>query len=143
MLGVLGALALLALAAGRGRAQETAAAVPELGSGADIYTHLCQGCHMPDGRGASGAGRYPALAGDPALASWQLVAVTVLNGRKGMPAFGSWSWMGPLRLGVHLSDAQVAAVVNYVRTHFGNHWRKRVSVEQVKTLPHPVESAHD
>ena len=55
------------------------------GGGEDIYTHICQGCHMPQGQGASGAGHYPKLAGDPALISWEFVAVTVLGGRNGMP----------------------------------------------------------
>ena len=30
--------------------------------GEAIYRNVCAGCHMPDGRGASGAGAYPALA---------------------------------------------------------------------------------
>ena len=34
------------------------------GGGQDIYTQICQGCHMPQGQGASGAGHYPKLAGD-------------------------------------------------------------------------------
>lgn len=120
-------------------ADETAAGNPTLASGADIYAHICQGCHMPNGTGASGAGHYPPLAGDPALASWQYAAVTVLNGRKNMPAFGTWSKLGPFRFTVHLSDAQVAEVVNYVRTHFGNRWSDRVDADQVKSLPHPAD----
>jgi len=30
--------------------------------GQAIYTNVCQGCHMPDAKGAVGAGMYPALA---------------------------------------------------------------------------------
>ena len=30
--------------------------------GKAIYSHVCQGCHMVDAKGAVGAGRYPALA---------------------------------------------------------------------------------
>jgi mono/diheme cytochrome c family protein len=40
-----------------------------------------------------------------------------------MPAFGP-----------SLSDGQVAAVVNYVRTHFGNSYTDSVTVEDVKAL---------
>ncbi|MEW9623409.1 c-type cytochrome [Rhodanobacter geophilus] len=36
-------------------------------SGQQIFEHICQACHMPDARGASGAGRFPALAGDARL----------------------------------------------------------------------------
>jgi mono/diheme cytochrome c family protein len=32
-----------------------------------------------------------------------------------------------------LSDDQVAAVVNYVRTHFGNNFSDAVTAEDVKT----------
>jgi len=108
-------------------------------SGAATYAHICQGCHMPRGQGAVGAGRYPALAGNPALVSWQYVALTVLNGKNGMPAFGRQNKQGtsPAFLSVYLSDAQVAAVVNYVRTHFGNHWRSTATADQVAALPHP------
>src|ERR1700691_5720481 len=58
-------------------------------SGSEIYQQICQGCHMPNGQGASGAGSYPALAGDPALVSSQYMALTVLQGRRNMPAFGA------------------------------------------------------
>jgi mono/diheme cytochrome c family protein len=78
--------------------------------GAALYRATCQGCHMPRGEGAKGAGTYPALADNPQLATTAYVADMVLRGRNGMPGFGD-----------RMSDDQVAAVVNYVRTHFGNH----------------------
>lgn len=108
----------------------------DLGSGAQTYAHICQGCHMAQGEGAVGAGHYPTLAGDPALVSWQYVALTVLNGKNGMPAFGAASDQ-PMFSAPHLNDAQVAEVVNYVRSHFGNHWKDKATAEQVAALPHP------
>ena len=105
-------------------------------SGAQIYEHICQGCHMPQAQGAVGAGHYPKLAGNPALVSWQYAALTVLNGKNGMPAFGlpaDQFVFGAARL----SDAQVAQVVNYVRSHFGNKWQGTVTAAQVAALPHP------
>ena len=110
-------------------------------NGADVYSHICQGCHMSQGDGAVGAGHYPKLAGNPTLASWQYVALTVLDGRKAMPAFSAPAdlvWDGPT---VHLSDAQVADVVNYVRSHFGNSYKDRVTSDQVAKLPHPATAA--
>jgi mono/diheme cytochrome c family protein len=107
-------------------------------SGEDIYTQICQGCHMSHGEGAAGAGHYPKLAGDPTLASWRYVALTVLQGRNNMPAFSAPSqleWDGPT---LHLSDAQVADVVNYVRSHFGNSYRERVTGDDVAKLAHPA-----
>jgi mono/diheme cytochrome c family protein len=115
----------------------TSATAPANASGADVYAHICEGCHMAQGQGAIGAGHYPKLAGDAALVSWQYVAMTVLNGKNGMPAFGLPE--DPLMFfAVHLSDAQVAEVVNYVRAHFGNRWKGKVTAAQVAGLPHPV-----
>lgn len=95
---------------------------------------------MPHGQGAVGAGRYPAFAHDPVLASAPYVALTVLGGRRGMPAFAlkpggdheSESFIAP----IWLTDAQVASVVNYVRTHFGNDYKDAITTAEVKAL-HP------
>jgi mono/diheme cytochrome c family protein len=108
-------------------------------AGAEIYAHICQGCHMPQAQGAVGAGHYPKLAADPALVSWQYVALTVLNGKNGMPGFGVAPQQFEFFFGaVHLSDAQVAEVVNYVRSHFGNKYKDTVTAGQVAALPHPA-----
>ncbi len=91
--------------------------------GPAIYRRICQGCHMPDGKGAEGAGRYPALAGNPRLAASTYPVHVVLNGFHGMPPFAAY-----------LDDAQVAAVVNHVRTSFGNNFRDPVNPEDVMNL---------
>ena len=98
-------------------------------TGEQIYAHICQGCHMPDAKGAAGAGRYPALAHDAKLASAAYPVAMVMNGRGNMPAFG------PL-----LSDAQVADVVNYVRTHFGNAYTDALKPDDVKAFRAPPPS---
>lgn len=100
-------------------------------SGEDTYSHLCQGCHMPDAKGAVGAAMYgyPALAGDPKLASGLYPAMVIVKGQKAMPAFAD------------LSDDQVADVVNYVRSHFGNKFADQITAAQVKAIrPPPVTS---
>jgi mono/diheme cytochrome c family protein len=105
--------------------------------GPEIYSHICQGCHMPGGVGAVGAGKYPKLAGDPALVSWEYVALTVLNGKNGMPPFGLPADQVMETRAAHLSDAQIAGVVNYVRSNFGNHYKNKATAKQVAALPHP------
>jgi mono/diheme cytochrome c family protein len=90
--------------------------------GAEVYSSLCQGCQMAQGKGAIGGGTYPALAANKNLASATYISYTVINGRKGMPPFGAM-----------LSDTQVADVVNYLRTHFGNSYPETISAEEVKT----------
>jgi mono/diheme cytochrome c family protein len=94
-----------------------------LEGGEAIYKGVCQGCHMADARGASGAGAYPALAGNPKLATANYVVTIVIRGRKGMPALGD-----------NLSDSQVADVVNYVRSHFGNRCKGEVKPADVHAL---------
>jgi mono/diheme cytochrome c family protein len=88
--------------------------------GSALFQAICQGCHMPNAQGAVGAGSYPALAQNEKLAAAAYPVITVLKGRKAMPPLASY-----------LSDAQVAAVVNYVRTHFDNAYLDVVSQEMV------------
>jgi mono/diheme cytochrome c family protein len=91
-------------------------------SGEQLFANICQGCHMSDGKGATGAGTYPSLAGDRNLEAGGYPITVVVNGLRGMPPFGAM-----------LSDDQVAAVVNYVRTHFGNRYSDAVTSEDVRT----------
>ena len=90
-------------------------------TGEDLFASACQGCHMPDGKGAVGAGTYPSLANDSNLEAGRYPVHVVVRGQRAMPPVGAM-----------MSDAQVAAVVNYVRTHFGNQYRDAVSAEDVK-----------
>lgn len=102
--------------------------------GRQIYESICQGCHMADGVGAAGAGHYPALAKDPTLASRQYMALTLLMGRRNMPAFGEKHALGFGGPAVTLSDAQIAQVINYVRTNFGNHYTDSITAAEVAAL---------
>lgn len=92
-------------------------------TGEELFANICQGCHMPDGRGAIGAGIYPSLANDKNLEASGYPISVVVNGQRAMPGFGAL-----------MSDEQVVAVVNYLRTHFGNDYRDAVAVEDVKTV---------
>ncbi len=104
-------------------------------SGAEIFQHICQGCHMPDGRGAEGAGKYPALANNPDLKSSTFMALTILGGRSNMPAFGAKHGAGAMFFSPPaLSYVQIAGVINYVRTHFGNHYSDPITAAQVEAL---------
>jgi mono/diheme cytochrome c family protein len=102
--------------------------------GRQVYEHICRGCHMANAGGAVGAGRYPALAKDPALGSRQYMALTILMGRRNMPAFGAKYAVGFGGPPVTLNDAQIAAVINYVRTNFGNHYTDPITAAEVGTL---------
>jgi mono/diheme cytochrome c family protein len=116
----LSAFAILAFTWGASAQEIRAGAFPQV-SGEDVFKGICQGCHMPDAKGAVGAGRYPALAGDTNLAVAGYPVGIVLHGQKAMPWFSDY-----------LSDEQVANVVNYVRTHFGNNYADKVTAADVK-----------
>jgi mono/diheme cytochrome c family protein len=102
--------------------------------GRAIYEHICRACHMADAGGAVGAGHYPALAKNPALISREYMVLTILMGRRNMPAFGVKHAIGFGGPPLALSDAQVAAVVNYVRSNFGNHYKDATSAAEVNKL---------
>ena len=78
---------------------------------------------MTDGKGATGAGVFPSLASDPNLATGRYAVAVVVNGSRGMPPFGT-----------RMSNDQVAAVVNYVRTQFGNSYRDTIVSDDVKDV---------
>lgn len=90
--------------------------------GADLFDNVCAACHQPDGKGAVGAAAYPPLAGDKKLASSDFVLTALFKGLRGMPPLGDM-----------MTDEQIADVVNYVRTHFGNSYADAVSASQAAT----------
>ena len=104
--------------------------------GRQVFEQICQGCHMADARGAIGAGHYPALANDRTLASRQYMALTILMGRRNMPAFGAKHAIGFGGPPATLTDEQIAAVINYVRSHFGNRYTDSITAAEVAALDH-------
>jgi mono/diheme cytochrome c family protein len=110
------------------------AAVLNTTDGQQIYEEICQGCHMSAAQGALGAGHFPALAKDATLASRQYMAITVLMGRRNMPAFGAKHAIGFGGPPATLTEEQIAAVINYVRSHFGNHYTDLITAAEVRSL---------
>jgi mono/diheme cytochrome c family protein len=54
-----------------------------------------------------------------------------------MPSFGVRANGEEIFGAATLSDQQIADVVNYVRGHFGNTYKGKVTASQVAELPHP------
>jgi mono/diheme cytochrome c family protein len=92
-------------------------------TGEQVYQQVCQACHMVDARGGVGAGTIPALAKNPKLAEPGYPIGMILQGRGAMPPLTDL-----------LKPAQIAAVVTYVRTHFGNNYKKPVTEADVKLM---------
>jgi mono/diheme cytochrome c family protein len=99
---VLGALALSGLLGGAGAAGAQT-------DGATLFQQNCSACHQAEGQGVKGA--FPALAGDAFVQGDKgAIASLLLHGRGGMPNFSA-----------DLSDAEIAAILSYVRSSWGNH----------------------
>jgi len=101
----------------------TGSATASSTTGEQTYREICQACHMANAEGGTGAARIPALAANAHLADADFVLGRVLHGQGGMPAFAEM-----------LSPEQIAGVVTYVRTHFGNAYAKPVTPADVKRL---------
>ena len=79
--------------------------------GEKIYATTCVACHQANGSGLA-AMKAPALAGNKVVTGAEPPVIdTVLNGRPGTA-------MAPFR--EQFSDAEIAAVVTYVRNSWGN-----------------------
>lgn len=112
---MIGAVVLIALSAFPflSNAQEaTPSASPasdQLAMGEQIFGNVCIACHQPGGKGVEGI--FPNLAGNPlvTLEDPTYVITTVLNGRGGMPRFAGT-----------YDDEQIAAIVTYIRSSWGN-----------------------
>ena len=98
------ALVIACLLADAAQAQTAAPA-----DGKTLFAKNCAACHQANGRGIPGA--FPALVASPvAIGPADAVAEVLLKGRGGMPDFST-----------SLDDADIAAVLTYARSSWGNH----------------------
>ncbi len=102
------------------RAATAAEQDPVLKLGATLYKNHCAECHMADGAGIPPA--YPALAGNRALTGPSPVNPIrmVLNGGYPPSTGGNPRPYGMPPYGPTLEDAEVAALVSYIRQAWGN-----------------------
>jgi cytochrome c oxidase cbb3-type subunit 2 len=83
--------------------------------GGKVFSSVCAACHQPDAKGLPGA--FPPLAGSPIVNDKDPLKMVdiVLGGYSGRPNYGP---MPPQA--ANLTDEEIAAVINHVRSHFGN-----------------------
>jgi mono/diheme cytochrome c family protein len=113
------------------------AAVAQAPTGQELFKENCSACHQITGKGIPGA--FPSLAGDPfVMGPPEVVASTVVHGRGGMPTFGP-----------ELTDVQIATILTYVRSAWGNQASPitpetvaKVRTSAAPAKPHIPEMAH-
>jgi len=83
--------------------------------GKALYTKNCAACHQPSGEGLAGA--FPPLKGSPVVndPSYDLMVRIIIQGYDARSEYGVMP-----ALGNQLSDAEIAAIVNYERNSWGN-----------------------
>lgn len=87
--------------------------------GKTVYQQSCATCHGAEGKGQPGY--FPPLAGNSDLFKDQVFPVlVVLNGISSPITVEGQSYNGSMPAFNHLSDAEIAAVVNFVRDSWGN-----------------------
>lgn len=100
-------------------------------TGEQVYRQVCQSCHMADAKGGVGAGVIPGLARNPKLEAEAYPLYVIVNGKGAMPGFTDT-----------LSAAQIANVTTYIRTNFGNRYRKPVTEADVAPMVQGSHSDH-
>lgn len=84
------------------------AAPSQAADGKALFAKNCAACHQATGKGIPGA--FPALAGNSFVQGAPAeVSTVLLKGRGGMPDFSG-----------SLDDAEIAQVLSYVRSSWGN-----------------------
>ncbi len=99
-------------------------------NGQTLYTANCQSCHQPSGEGLKGA--YPPLKGSPIVngTDLELYVDIIMNGYDARPEYGVMAAVGT---NMSFTENDVAAIINYERTSWGN-TGKKVTPEEIKKI---------
>ncbi len=91
----------------------------DLSGGEAIYSTFCSACHQGDGTGASG--RFPPLAGTEWVSgdTDRLISI-LLKGMDEAIEVNGEQYSGVMPQHAFLSDSEIAAVLTYIRSNFGN-----------------------
>jgi mono/diheme cytochrome c family protein len=106
----------------------------KVSEGGALYNTYCGACHQYNGMGSPG--RFPPLAG----AEWvtgdksRLIGV-ILNGLSGSIKVNGAPYDGVMPAHAFLKDSEIAAVLTYIRSNFGNQ-ASPVSSNEVGALRH-------
>jgi mono/diheme cytochrome c family protein len=118
-------------ASGTAQAGPGTAATAAAADGAAVYQR-CITCHQANGMGTPGV--YPPLAGSSIVTGPATIPIRIiLRGLQGPVTVKGTEYNGVMPqygVGIEMSDAEIAAVLTYVRSSFGNQ-ATAVTVEEV------------
>ena len=104
----------------------------DLTLGGKIYTTYCVACHQINGKGASG--RFPPLnKTDWVLGDKKRLISLIINGLEGQIEVNGETYNGIMPQHSFLSDEEIAGVLTYIRSNFGNN-ASAVTTEEVKAI---------
>ena len=102
----------------------------EVSLGQKTYNLYCGACHQQNGKGASG--RFPPLdQTDWVTGDKERLIDILLNGKEGVMTVNGVVYDGLMPQHHFLSDKEIAAVLSYIRTNFGN-TASPITPEEVK-----------
>ena len=110
--------------------------------GMEVYTTRCLSCHMMNGEGVQGV--FPPLANSEHVAGDKGILVRmILNGLRGEVVVNGVTYNGLMPpWGGFLDDKQVADVLTYIRSNFGNE-ADAVTAEEVALVREVVSERKD
>ncbi|MGD9928529.1 MAG: cytochrome c [Mangrovibacterium sp.] len=86
--------------------------------GEKVYKQYCQVCHQANGAGVSGV--FPPLTPNKYIADKTLLIELVLHGMTGEIEVDGEKYNSLMAPHDHLTDLELANVISYVRSNFGN-----------------------
>ena len=127
---------------GQSKADPPAPDATTMKVGGKIYADECSGCHTPDGKGI--AGLFPALDNSPAVQQVDPTTLlrVVLRGARSVGTAGAPTASAMPQFGWILDDAEVAAVLTYIRNSWGNR-APAVSAGEVGKARHAFVERND
>ncbi len=113
----------------RAETQKDATALQEL-DGKALYTANCQTCHQAGGEGLQGA--FPPLKGSPVVMgeNLEMYVDIIMHGYDARAEYGVMPAVGT---NMNFTEHEVAAIINYERSSWGNQGKK-VSAEEIKKI---------
>jgi mono/diheme cytochrome c family protein len=102
----------------------------DMAIGQKTYNQYCMACHQSNGMGASG--RFPPLNGtDWVIGEKERLVHLILNGMEGEIEVNGEIYDGLMPQHSFLNDDQIADVLTYIRTNFGNE-ASSLSAEEIE-----------